>query len=112
MPRPDADHWRQAVEQRLDEGAAKMAQLAEQGERHQRGQVEILRRQDELAAALAAQAKAIEANTEITEQIRDMWKAGTWGHKAIIWIGGLAGGLAGMVGLWAAVRSLFRDGAA
>ena len=109
MSGEDTGIWRAAVDQRLGEGAKRMAALTEQGERHDRGQLETLRVLEQMRAEAAKDRKELAANTEITQQIRDMWKAGTWGHKVIVWVGGLCMGLGGIVGLYTALRALFRE---
>ena len=42
-------------------------------------------------------------NTEVTEQIREASTALGWIKRVIVWVGGLAVGLAGIVGLWQAL---------
>ena len=43
-------------------------------------------------------------NTEVTEQIREASTALGWIKRVIVWVGGLAVGLAGIVGLWQAIN--------
>lgn len=42
-------------------------------------------------------------NTEVTEEIRTASTALGWIKRVIVWIGGLAVGLAGIIGLWQAL---------
>ena len=43
-------------------------------------------------------------NTEVTEEIRAASNALGWIKRAVIWIGSLAVGLTGIVGLWQVLR--------
>lgn len=45
-------------------------------------------------------------NTAVTTQVRDAARVATWIRKAVIWVGGLGGGLFGIYQLW----SLFKGG--
>lgn len=46
----------------------------------------------------------LKRNTEVTEQIREASTALGWIKRAIVWVGGLAVGVTGIVGLWQAVK--------
>lgn len=62
---------------------------------------------DHIAGSTAWREKTddeLRRNTEVTEQIREASTALGWIKRVIVWVGGLAVGLAGIVGLWQALR--------
>lgn len=83
----------ESINRRLDDGADKMRRLQE-GYR-------------DLKAGQKAIADKVDANTEITQQIRDLFAAGKVSTRVIKWAGTMA--LAGSA-IWGVVYAAFHNG--
>lgn len=70
--------------------------LRDHVERSTRFRVATERRLDSMQTELAQ-------NTAVTTQVRDAARVATWIRKAVIWIGGLAGGALAIWQVWAAI---------
>lgn len=73
------------------------------------GQLEILRILREQGDALVAQGKvqadqteALKKNTEVTEQIRDLFTFGKVSTKFVVWAGTISGAVGGFIYFWSA----------
>jgi len=77
-----------------------LAGLAGTVKRLEGGHAAIMAKLDEIRAANTSDRVELKRNTEITEQVRDMWKAGSLFQKSIVWLGAAAAGIAGFVSLY------------
>lgn len=63
-----------------------------------RDHITASRERNELMAAELAR------NTEVTGQVREAVKAAAWAKRFIVWVGGLAAGLAGFLQLYDMIK--------
>lgn len=79
----------QEIHARLDAGDARMGRME--------GAIA------ENTAETVAIKKAVDENTEVTKDIRDLMTTGRVGRKVLIWVGGVAGALMALWQAWTAV---------